>query len=382
MSARGAMAVALIALASSAGAQASMDCPDSATPARMVDYEIGRAHAAWLQNPQTAIPPLCVYEAIARIPVAHSDSAAAAALDLSAEALKRSPGDAAMLKARIVLLYRARRYAEVAPTMDELFFSGGSARVTEEAHRVTVAAAMQLKDTAAIINRLANAAERYPRSNLFAAEYEIWRQFKRLRALVDSVHLRMKQDPRVVGGYASLASIYGSLDRPDSAIAYTKLALKHGVSRPIIEPSLGSLIGVRLRRAQIVASPAVWRATLPVARAADSALSMPTSKYLVALTLLEIVADEARIAREINYSLGTGETGGSGRVRLMPGQAPTLQVLTCERLAELNRMIGEARAKLDAGGDKFAPQTIPAMRSGLAGMTATLAQLKPRCQSS
>lgn len=379
MRTRGAIAALVVALASSAGAQAVMDCQDSVTPARLIDYELGRAHAAWRQNPQAPIPPLCVYEAIARAPVAHSDLAVAAALDLGAEALRRSPGDAMLLKARIVLLYRAQRYAEVAPTMDELFFNGGSAHVTEEAHRVTVAAAMQLRDTAAITNRLANAAERYPRSHLFAPEYEIWRQFKRLNALVDSVHLRMKQDPRVVGGYASLASIFGNLDRPDSAIAYTKLALKHGVSRPLIEPALGSLIGLRLRRAQILASPAVWRATLPVALAADSALSTPSSKYLVAITLLEIVADQARLAQAINYSLGTGEPGGPGRISLTPGQAPTLQVLTCERLAELNRMIQQARANLDAGGDKFAVQTIPALRSGLAGMTATLGQLKPRC---
>lgn len=369
----------LLALASSARAQSAMDCPDSVTPARMVDYELGRAHAEWLKNPQTQLPPICVYEAIARAPLAHSDSAVAGALDFSAEALKRSPGDALMLRARIVLLYRAQRYAEVAPAMDELFFTGGSARVSEQAHRVTVAAAMQLRDTAAIINRLANAAERYPRANLFAPEYEVWRQLGRLRALVDSVHRRMKQDPRVVGGYASLASIYGSLDRPDSAIAYTKLALNHGVSRPLVEPALGSLIGVRLRRAQILGSPAVWRATLPVARAADSALSTPSSKYLVAIALLEIVADEARLAQAINYSLGSGEPGGPGRIKLAPGQSPTLQVMTCERLVELDRMVQQARANLDAGGDKFAVQTIPAMRSGLAGMTATLAQLKPRC---
>src|SRR6185436_20170428 len=111
------------------------------------------------------------FTAIARAPYVHSDSIILKTLELSGEALKQLPENPEILSARLVLLSRTGRYAEVAPTMDALFVARASA-TTEEMHRLTVAAAMQLHDTAAITNRLANAAARFPRSKTLAPEYD------------------------------------------------------------------------------------------------------------------------------------------------------------------------------------------------------------------
>ena len=52
-----------------------------------------------------------------------------------------------------------------------------------------------------------------------------------------------------------------------------------------------------------------------------------------------------------------------------------------ERLIELEGMIAKSKAKLAAGGEAFAQETVPALRGGLNAMTVALGQLKPRCSS-
>jgi hypothetical protein len=376
MSWRGwALVVSLLSAAGSAGGQTPMACPDSNSLTRDVDREIGALHATWKLKPAAPVPPACVYTALARAPLAHSDSAIIQGLDLSAEHLRRTPGDVAVLEARVTLLYRAERYREVGPAIDELF-SASPSRMTEDVYRMSIASAMRLHDTVATINRLANASYRYSRR--FTPEYDVWRQLPRLRALIDSVHRRLNADPTLVVGYVNLSSIYGNLDRPDSAIAFAKLALKKGVGREAVGKALESLIGVRMRRARILATPDVWAATLPVALAVDSALTTPASKYLVALTLSEIVADEARLAQQIAYGIESGEPGGFGRLTVR-GDGARVRVLTCGRIAELEGMIAMSRAKLHAGGDQFAPETMQGMRAGLTAMSATFTSLKQRC---
>jgi hypothetical protein len=262
--------------------------------------------------------------------------------------------------------------------MDSLFVSRPIA-TNEEAHRLTIAAAMQLHDTVAIMNRLANAAARFPRSKILAPEYEIWAQRPRLKALIDTVHRIMRKDPTLTVGLVNLSSIYGNLDQPDSAIAYAKRALRAGQSRDAVGKALESLIGVRMRRAKILDTPELWASTLPVAFAIDSTLSTPASKYLVALTLAEIVRGETQIAQYIAYSLDTGEQNGFGRPMTDASGQVYLRVMTCERVQQLERMIARSRAKLAAGGEAFLTETVPALRGGLTSMSAALAQLKPRC---
>jgi hypothetical protein len=307
-----------------------------------------------------------------------SDSVILKSLDLSEEALRRSPENAEILSARVVLLSRARRYADVPGTMDELFMVRPSA-ITEEMHRITIGAVMQLNDTAAIKSRLANAAARFGSSPTFAPEYDVWRQIPRLRLLIDTVHRIMKKDPTLVAGFVNLSSVYGNLDRPDSAIHYAKRALAAGLGRDVVGKGLESLIGIKLRRAQLLGTPEAWSATLPVALRIDSTLSTPASKYLVARALSEIVADETRLAQYISSSLDSGDPAGYARISTAVGGNTYARVMTCGHVAELGEMIATSRAKLDAGGDRFAPATIPRLRGGLDAMEKSLAQLKPRC---
>lgn len=370
--------VTLILAISSSLSEAQTACPDSGALTRSIALEMTTAYSTWRSTPQVPPPEPCWFTAIARAPYAHTDSVIIKSLALSDEALRRSPENPELLYARLILLSRIGRFREVGPAMDSLFVARPGATV-EETHRVTVAAAMQLHDTAAIINRLANAASRFPRSKTLAPEYEVWRQIPRLRALIDTVHRVMKKDPTLTVGLVNLSSIYGNLDRPDSAISYARRALRAGVGREAVAKALESLIGVRMRRGKILDTPALWSSTLPVAMAIDSTLSTAASKYLVALTLAEIVKGEARLAQFISYGIESGETNGFGRETTTQQGGTFLRVMTCDRLNELEAMIARSKAKLAAGGDAFAPETVPALRGGLAAMSASLAQLKPKC---
>ena len=374
------MLVGALSLCALSEARSQSACPDSGMLTRSIALEMTTAYTNWRSSPQVAPPEPCWFTAVARAPYAHTDSVIIKTLALSDEAIRRLPENAEILYARLVLLSRAGRFRDVAPAMDSLFVARPAATV-EETHRLVVAAAMQLRDTAAIINRLANAASRFPRSKTLAPEYEVWRQLPRLRALIDTVHRIMKKDPRLTVGLVNLSSIYGNLDQPDSAIAYARLALRAGVGREPVAKALESLIGVRMRRAKILDTPERWESTLPVAIAVDSILSTAASKYLVALSLAEIVKAETRIAQFISYGMESGEANGFGREMTTATGGTYLRVMSCERLAELERMIVRAKAKLTAGGEAFVPETVPALRGGLNAMTAALAQLKPRCTS-
>jgi hypothetical protein len=353
-------------------------CPDSLETRQMIARRVNDAFAAWRASPHAPLPQGCVYEAIARSPRSYTDSTVLAALALSAETLRRSPDDRLTLSTRVTLLYRAGRYAEVIPAFDALFMAGPS-RLTQDHYRLAVGAAMQLHDTSAIINRLANASQRFGSVAMFSREYDVWRQLPRLRLVVDTVRRRLVGQPTLVEAYSILASAYGNLDQVDSALVYTRIALKRGVSRPVVATALESLIGRELRRAELVALPEVWRATLPVALRIDSTMSTPATNYLVALSTAELVADGARLARDIDYGIETGAPNGFGRTEVKADGAVVHRVMTCGRLAELKGMVSDSRARLAAGGERFAPQAAPAIRSGLDRASAIFAQLGARC---
>jgi hypothetical protein len=378
MSRARAVVVSLFAgLTASAGAQAPT-CPDSTETPALIAYTVEKSFQSWTRDPSIAVPPSCLYRAVAQAPLAYSDSTVLQTLELMAEALKRSPGDADNLAARLILLYRARQYAAVGPAFDSLFMTRPS-RLTPDAYRLTVAAAMRLGDTTAIIDRLANASQRFGSAVLFAREYDVWRQLPRLRLVVDTVQRRIRKEPTLVEAYSILASVYGNLDQPDSALAYARTALRRGVRRPVVAAALESLIGRELRRAQLILAADVWQSTLPVALRIDSTLSTPASKYLVAVTLAELVADGARLAQAVGTGLSSGVTDGYSLVEVNPGGGTSRRVLTCDRVAELRGMITLSRERLAAGGDQFAPQTVPGIRSGLDRMTAVFRQLAGHC---
>ena len=100
----------------------------------------------------------------------------------------------------------------------------------------------------------------------------------------------MKADRKWTGGYATLASIYGELEEPDSVLFYIRRGRAAGASRQELATSMRSLIGGLIRYAEIQEASDAWEKSLPIAFDVDSLLSEPESRYLVALSIARVLS--------------------------------------------------------------------------------------------
>ena len=189
----------------------------------------------------------------------------------------------------------------------------------------------------------------------------------------------MRDDKTLTLGYANLVSIYGNLDMADSALAYTRIALKSGVARSVVATSLESLIGVTLRHAQFMDAPDIWERTLPRAEKIDSALSTPASKYLLALTIGKILEEETRIAGEVLSGNNVTAASGLTRKRLNDQQQSYIKVMNCPKLEQNVLQIGRVGRLLDAGGATFDPAGASSIRAATVQMRDVMTMLKPYC---
>jgi tetratricopeptide (TPR) repeat protein len=353
-----------------ANAAATTSCPDDTDTPQILEYTIGVGYRAFQQNPANVLPS-CFVAAIARNDKAYGDSTITMTLAISDALLAANPNDAVNLSGRLALLNRARRYREVPATFDKLIRRDTS-KATLANYRLALAAAMRGGDTTSRLRYLTAASRRFPRQASIVADYNIQRQVPRLHALIDSTQRILRLDPRRATAYATLASIYGNLDVPDSALAYTRRALAGGVARSDVAPSLQSLIGVVMRKAQLFDDRETWSATLPVARAIDTTLSTDASKHLIALTLTELAGANLAGARPV---IAAAEAASANAMRADAGSRNA----ACRSVADTRPMIDEAERRLAAGGSRFSPESSAGMRNSLTILRQELAALSRKC---
>ena len=341
-------------------------CPDSTDTRGIIESNVARA-ARSIQASSELTVPSCFAVAVANDPWSYADTTVRQALILSDAQLARTQGDAANLQARVRLLPRAGRAREAAASFDMLV-RRDSARATLENYRHAIAATMRAGDTASRIRYLAAAVRKYPNASSLVAENNIMRQLGRLHRLPDSVYQVLRFDPNRFDLYATLASIYGNLDRPDSALHFTGRALARGVARNAVAPSLASLIGVTLRKAQLLDAPDVWETTLPLAKSIDSTLSTDASKHLYALSLVQVVS-----ARADAY---TRVLGSPLETATVPAEQRNT---TCANVRALPRMLDAAQQLFGAGGNRFGTETMPAINAGIAKLRQQADQLERKC---
>jgi hypothetical protein len=342
-------------------------CPDSTDTPGIIESNVSRASRAVKASPAITVPA-CFSAAVAQDAWGYADSTVRAAVALSDAVFQRSPTDAVNLQARLALLPRVGRSREVPANFNALI-QRDTSKATLANYRLAIAASMRARDTAARIRLLAAAVRKYPSAASLVAENNIMRQLARLHRLPDSVHQILRFDPSRSSAYATLASVYGNLDRADSALYFTRLALSRGVPRGDVAPSLQSLIGVVLRKAQLLDAPDVWESTLPLARTIDSTLSTDASKHLYALALVQVVSARADASKRI--------LGGplDGPLTVPADQRNT----TCANVRALPRMLDAAQQLFGAGGSRFASETMPALSAGVGRLRQQIDQLERRC---
>lgn len=353
-------------------------CPDATDTRDLLDYYVGLAYRAHVADPSHRLPAPCLVIAIAKSPAAYPDSTITRTLVLTEGLLKGQSDDPSLLNAHLALLYRLRRYGDARAAFDALAISDSS-RITPYAYRIAIGSARRDADTAAMLRYLTAATGQFPAAAQFSAEYGVLRQVGRLRAAIDTVHRAMKADPRRTGGYASLVSIYGNLEQPDSAFVYIRKGLAAHAPRQEMATALRSLVGALLRHAQIDDALDVWEATLPIAFAADSVLSTPDTKYLVALAISRVVYFRTDTLNfyQSDVRLGAGRGGfQSIDVTRIPQSSADAE---CPSIAVVLGLVATAKERLASGGSQFAPEKIPALVSALNAVAARVAPLQRGC---
>lgn len=347
-------------------------CPDNTDTPQIIAYTVGVRYRAFKQN-RTALLPGCYVEAVGSKIGSYSDSIVSMTLEMSDALNAQTPDDAANLAGRIPLLTRATRYREVPATFDRMVRLDSS-RASLANYRLALAAVMRGNDSSARLRYLTAAARKYPTAQSIVADYNIQRQIPRLRALIDSTQQILRLYPSRTGGYATLASIYGNLDIPDSAIHYTRRALQAGVPRNDVAPSLQSLIGVTMRKAQLLDDHDLWLRTLPLAARIDSTLSTDASKHLLALSWVQVASYYVDMAK---YALGGTEAEYVSKSRPL-ADAPT-RAKACQALGMVPGFLDSATRALDQGGARFSTESVPAIMSGIAIVRTEQAQIRRRC---
>ena len=224
-------------------------CPDPADGPSIVINAVDEAHRALVANPNTPLPPVCVFASFARIPGPVPDSLDDHALALVGELRRRGSNQRELLATEIVLLARLRRYAEVSRAYDRLVALDSQPAI--EVSRLAIAAAHQRADTATLLRILARTASQPGAGSARAAELNVLRQVGALRSAINEAVGLIRQNPRYVAAYPSLVGNFGTLGLADSVVVYVRRALAQGVARATLTPSLETFVTATLRHAAL-----------------------------------------------------------------------------------------------------------------------------------
>ena len=310
---------------------------------------VDEAHRALRREPTTPLPPVCVLAAFARIASPLPDSLNAGALALAGELRRRGSNQRELLATEIVLLARMRRYADVSATYTRLVALDSQPAI--EVSRLAIAAAHQRSDTATLIRILARTASQPGAGSAIPAELNVLRQVSALRSAINEARGLIRQNPKYVGGYPSLVGNFGTLGSRDSVVAYIRRAFAQGVPRATLSPSVENFVTATLRHATLYGSTYGWDAQIAAATRVDSALSSPSTKFLVASLLVQ--STEPPIAEISSLVSGTAlsprATDAAAR-----DQAEQRRAAACQRIAPLSQRFDAAQTYLRNGGDRFA----------------------------
>lgn len=345
-------------------------CPGPTDGSSIVFNAIDQAHRAFVVNPATPLPPVCVLSAFARITGPVPDSLDNQALALAAEMQRRGSDQRELLPAEVILFARMHRWADVSTTYDRLAALDSQPAV--DISRLAIAAAHQRADTAKLIRILARTATQPGAGAARATELNILRQVGALRSAIAEARGLIRQNPKYLGGYPSLVGNFGTLGTADSVAAYIRRAVAQGVPRATLAPTLENFVNTALRQSTLYGITYGWDAHIADAARVDSALASPSTKFLLASLLVQSTQPEIA---EIS-SLASGNSFPPGPAREQQEQK---RAAACQRVPSLSQRLNAAQAQLRAGGGHYAAAAVSQLTTGLAAGESALQTLQGQC---
>jgi hypothetical protein len=352
-------------------------CPTPSDGPTIVVNAVEDAHRALVANPSTPLPPPCVLTAFARLTGPVPDSVETHAIDV-ASALARRGGNPRDLHESEVLLYaRAHRYADASRAYAAL--AAANPQPAMDVVRAAIVAAHERSDTAGLLRLLTRNASRGDASPAMRAELTILRQVGALHSAINEARGLVRQNPKYLAGYPSLVGNFGTLGQPDSVVAYLRRALGQGATRASLTSALDPLVNTMLRHAALYGAAYGWDAPIAAASRVDSTLSSPSTKFLVASLIAQMVDPEVG-------EIGALVSGTSYAPRALGGAAPggasANRAAGCGRIAPLLASLTVAESRMRDGGARYSGGGAAQVSAALAGERTRLTDLQAVCAQS
>lgn len=356
-------------------------CPSASDGPSIIVNAIEDAHRALEANASTPLPPPCVLTAFARLTNPVPDVLETHAIDL-ASALARRGGNQRDLHESEVLLYaRAHRYADVSRAYDAL--AAVEPMPSMDVARAAIVAAHERADTAALVRLLARNASRGDASPALRAELNVLRQVGALHTAINEARGLVRQNPKYLAGYPSLVGNFGTLGEPDSVVAYVRRALGQGAARSSLTSALDPLVNTMLRHAALYGSANRWATPIAAAERVDSALSSPSTKFLVASLLVQMAEPSiAEISALVNGTSYTPRALGVPSGAALGAESAASRVAGCRRIPAILVSLTIAEARMREGGSRYSGGGAAQVAAAIGGERTRLTDLQAACTRS
>lgn len=348
----------------------SQTCPEPTDGPSIVVNAVEEGHRALVANPSTPLPPVCVLTAFAEITRILPDSLNEHALAIAAALRARGTSQRELLASEIIVLARTRRWADVSRTYERLLAVDPQPSI--EVLRVAIAAARQRADTAGLVRALTKASSAPGSSPAIRTELNVVRQVSQLVAAINEGRGLLRQNPRYVAAYPSLVGNFGTLGMADSVVANIRRALAQNAPRATLSTSLETLVSTMLRHASLYGSTYAWDAPIAAANRVDSALSSPSTKFLIAALIAQ--SAEPRIA-EISAQVTTT----SWLAQPIGAAASANRTAGCQQLPSLSASLSVAERRMREGGDRYAGGGVSQVTAALTAAKERLAGFEELC---
>jgi hypothetical protein len=317
---------------------------------------------------------VCVVTAFARLDGYLPDSLVEHAASLATEIGRRSGAQRDLLASEVLLLGRARRYAEVLPTYDRL--TSVDSTPAMDVMRVAISAAWQQRDTVRLTRILTRAAPRADAPPAMRNELNVLRQVGALRAAIDESRGLLRQNPKYLAAYPSLVGNFGTLGRADSVRSYLQRALGQGAARASLQTSVDPFVNTMLRHAALYPTVFLGETAIAAASRVDSALSTASTKFLVASLIAQ--SAEPEIA-EINALVSGSSWLPRGTSASAAAETTRARRDACHRIPPILARLSAGEQRLRDGGDRFPGAGVAQIRSGLSAERDRLTLLQDIC---
>lgn len=205
-------------------------------------------------------------------------------------------------------------------------------------------------------------------------EYNVVRQTSQLWAAINEARGLVRQNPRYVAAYPSIVGNFGTLGLADSVAASLRRALTAGAARATLSPSVETLVSAMLRHAMLYGSTYGWDPVIASATRVDSALSSPSTKFLIAALIIH--SAQPRIAETSVL------VGGLGLSASTDASVARRRASGCQQIPALTSSLNVAETRLREGGDRYAGGGVSQFQAGLAAARDKLASLQDVCSRS